>query len=175
MVYVGLLHWPCQDKHGHEITTAITNLDLHDLSRVCLTYGLDTLYIVHPYQAQLDFAQRIMDHWLTGFGGEYNPLRKKAFEIVRLVKDMDEIKRQTGARMVGTSAQRFDPCISWENARSLAHSEDICVLFGTGWGISPRMLKECDAVIEPIDGIDGFNHLSVRSAVSIALDRMIGR
>jgi tRNA (guanine37-N1)-methyltransferase len=175
VLYVGLLHWPCLDKNGEEIATAITNLDLHDIARVCLTYGIDTLYIVHPYQGQLDFAKKIMDHWLKGFGGEYNPIRKKALEVIRLVSDIEEIKRQTGARMVGTSAAKTDDCMSWAEARDLVQIEDVCLLFGTGWGIVPRLLETLDGVIEPIDAGGDFNHLSVRSAVSIAIDRIVGR
>lgn len=175
MLWVGLLHAPCLDKNGKEVATAITNLDLHDCARVCLTYGIVTLYIVHPSKGQLDFAQKIMDHWLTGFGGQYNPLRKRAFERIELVRDFGEIKRRTGALMVGTSASRIEGCISWNDARTLAQTRDMCLLFGTGWGISPRLFAELDAVIEPIAGKDDFNHLSVRSAVSIAVDRITGR
>lgn len=172
MLSIGLLHWPCLDKNGQEIASAITNLDLHDCARVCLTYGINTLYIVHPNQSQLDFAQKIIDHWLKGFGGQYNPLRKRALEIIRLVHDIDEIKRQTGAFLVGTSAAGVEGCISWAEARRRACSQDMCLLFGTGWGISPRLFKTFDAVIEPIAGRGDFNHLSVRSAVSIAIDRI---
>jgi len=172
MLSIGLLHWPCLDKNGQEIATAITNLDLHDCARVCLTYGINTLYIVHPNQGQLDFAQKIINHWLIGFGGQYNPLRKRALEIIRLVRDIDEIKRQTGSFLVGTSAAGIEGCISWAEARSRACSQDMCLLFGTGWGISPRLFGTFDAMIEPIAGRGDFNHLSVRSAVSIAIDRI---
>lgn len=172
MLSVGLLHWPCLDRKGTEIASAITNLDLHDCARVCLTYGIDTLYIVHPNRSQLDFARRIMGHWLTGFGGQYNPYRKRALEIVRLVADMDDVRRQTGALMVGTTARRLPGCITWDEAKGLAGSRDMCLLFGTGWGMSPRMLERFDAVVEPIAGTGGFNHLSVRSAVAIAVDRI---
>lgn len=175
MLYVGLIHWPCMDKNGEEIATAITNLDLHDLARVCLTYGINTLYIVHPNDVQLSFAKKIIDHWLLGFGGVYNPVRKKAFEIITLVKDIEEIKRQTGAYMVGTSATRLSSCLSWEDARKLSSERDVCLLFGTGWGMAPELIASLDAVIEPIDAGTGFNHLSVRSAVSIAIDRIVGR
>lgn len=175
MLYVGLLHWPCMDKNGEEIATAITNLDLHDLARVCLTYGINTLYIVHPNDAQLAFAKKIMDHWLKGFGSGYNPMRKQAFEIVTLVKEIEDIKRRTGAYMVGTSATKIQGSLSWADARRLASERDMCLLFGTGWGIAPRLLQSLDAVIEPIEAGSGFNHLSVRSAVSIAIDRIVGR
>lgn len=175
MLYVGLLHWPCMDKNGEEISTSITNLDLHDLARVCLTYGINTLYIVHPNDAQLAFARKIMDHWLIGYGSEYNPIRRRAFEIVSLVREVEDIKRQTGAYMVGTSATKFPGSLSWAEAGRLASERDVCLLFGTGWGIAPRMLQGLDAVIEPIEAGTGFNHLSVRSAVSIAIDRIVGR
>ncbi|MFY9398748.1 MAG: RNA methyltransferase [Desulfomonilia bacterium] len=173
-LYVALVHWPCVDKNGQEIATAITNLDLHDLARVCLTYGINTLYIVHPNDTQLKFAGRIMDHWLHGYGGEYNPARKKAFEVISLARNLEEVKRQTGAYMVGTSATHVEGCISWKQARKLASEEGVCLVFGTGWGLAPRVLRELDAVIEPIDEWSGFNHLSVRSAVSITIDRIAG-
>jgi hypothetical protein len=116
-----------------------------------------------------------MDHWLKGFGGQYNPLRKRAFELIKLVNDIDEIKRRTGALMVGTTATRIEGCISWDDARTMARARDVCLLFGTGWGISPRLFTTFDAVIEPIAGKGDYNHLSVRSAVSIAVDRIAGR
>lgn len=175
MLHVALIHWPCMDKNGEEIATAVTNLDLHDLARVCLTYGINTLYIVHPNDAQLEFARKIMDHWLQGYGSMYNPIRKRAFEVIRLVKDIEEVKRRTGARMVGTSAKKTDGCISWSDARKLASTSDVCLMFGTGWGMAPRLLQSLDATIEPIEAEAGFNHLSVRSAVSIAVDRIVGR
>jgi tRNA (guanine37-N1)-methyltransferase len=175
VLYVALLHWPCMDKNGEEIATAITNLDLHDLARVCLTYGINTLYIVHPNDAQLEFARKIMDHWLLGYGSKYNPIRKRAFEVIQLAKDIEDVKRQTGARMVGTSAKANEGCISWSDAKLLASTTDVCLVFGTGWGLAPRFLESLDATIEPIEAGTGFNHLSVRSAVSIAIDRIVGR
>ena len=49
-------------------------------------------------------------------------------------------------------------------------------IFGTGWGLHPEVLDKADAVMTPITGgDDGWNHLSVRSAVSITLDRFYGR
>ncbi len=174
MLYVSLIHWPCVGKNGEEIATAITNLDLHDCARVCLTYGINTLYIVHPNDVQLDFAGKIMDHWLSGYGSGYNPIRKKAFEVITLVRDIEEVKRQTGAYMIGTSATKVDGCLTWQEARETASGRDVCLVFGTGWGLAPSLIDSLDAVIEPIDAGTGFNHLSVRSAVSIAIDRITG-
>lgn len=175
MVCVALLHWPCLDKHGVEIATAITNLDLHDGARVCLTYGINTLYIVHPYQSQRDFARTIMDHWRTGFGGESNPLRKQAFEVVQVIEDLAMLRAQTQAVVVATSARRMDGALSWDGLKDLAGKQDICLLFGTGWGLAPRALEQADAVVEPIAGRGDYNHLPVRAAMAIAIDRVLGR
>lgn len=175
MLSVALLHWPCLDKHGSRVATAITNLDLHDGARVCLTYGIDTLYIVHPYQSQRAFAQKIMDHWRTGFGGQYNPHRKRAFEVVRLIEDLATLRAATPGALVATSARRVEGALSWDKLREMADRRDVCLLFGTGWGLTPEVLTEADAVVEPIAGRGDFNHLPVRAAMAIAIDRVLGR
>jgi hypothetical protein len=172
---IALLHYPCMDKNGAEVTTAITNLDLHDLARVCLTYGIDKLYIVHPYQVQRDFAEKIMKHWRTGYGGRYNPLRKKAFEVVRLAESIDQIKADGNPFIVVTSARGLNNAISWADLKDRINKDNVCLVFGTGWGLADSFLDKADAVVEPIDAGTGYNHLSVRSAVSIAIDRLLGR
>jgi hypothetical protein len=163
------------DKNGEEVTTAITNLDLHDLARVCLTYGIDKLYIVHPYKVQRDFAEKIMKHWRTGYGGRYNPLRKKAFEVVRLAESIDQIKADGNPFIVVTSARGLNNAISWADLKNRINKENVCLVFGTGWGLADSFFDKADAVVEPIDAGTGYNHLSVRSAVSIAIDRLLGR
>jgi hypothetical protein len=52
----------------------------------------------------------------------------------------------------------------------------LLLLFGTGWGLTNEMLAECDFVLEPIAGLgkNSYNHLSVRSAAAIILDRLLG-
>lgn len=174
MLSIALTHWPCLDKHDEVIATAITNLDLHDGARVCLTYGINTLYIVHPYQSQQDFAASIMNHWLTGFGGEYNPLRKRAFEVVRVVDDLAALRAQSGTMVVATSARRVQGAIGWAELRRRVAQNDVCLLFGTGWGLAPQALEQADAVVEPIAGRGDFNHLPVRAAMAIAIDRVLG-
>ncbi|MCD6150792.1 MAG: hypothetical protein J7J70_03935 [Deltaproteobacteria bacterium] len=37
-LYPVLLHYPVEDKDGNEISAAVTNLDLHDLARIAVTY-----------------------------------------------------------------------------------------------------------------------------------------
>jgi len=49
------------------------------------------------------------------------------------------------------------------------------ILFGTGWGMTEELIGKADAVLPPILGENEYNHLSVRSATAIILDRLIGR
>ncbi len=49
------------------------------------------------------------------------------------------------------------------------------LIFGTGWGLAPAVVAEADALLEPIrSAVGDYNHLSVRSACAIALDRLCG-
>jgi hypothetical protein len=36
------------------------------------------------------------------------------------------------------------------------------------------MIERCEYILEPIAGASDYNHLSVRSAVSIIMDRLLG-
>ena len=45
-LYVGLVHYPIYDKHFNVIATAITNYDLHDISRSAKTYGVKKYFII---------------------------------------------------------------------------------------------------------------------------------
>ena len=50
------------------------------------------------------------------------------------------------------------------------------LLFGTGWGLSASLCEQVNYRLPPLFGRaeDGYNHLSVRSAMSITLDRLLG-
>jgi hypothetical protein len=45
---------------------------------------------------------------------------------------------------------------------------------GTGWGVTETILAQADHALEPIQGGTDYNHLSVRSAAAIILDRVLG-
>jgi hypothetical protein len=48
------------------------------------------------------------------------------------------------------------------------------IVFGTGHGLADEILERSDVVLEPIGSPTEWNHLSVRSAVAISLDRLLG-
>jgi hypothetical protein len=47
-------------------------------------------------------------------------------------------------------------------------------LFGTGWGLTEELFDRADFILEPIKGSGDYNHLSVRTAAAIILDRLLG-
>ena len=180
-VSIALLHFPVSDKHGDVVTTSITNFDIHDLARAARTYGVPRYYIVTPVPTQKWFARRIIEHWSEGFGSTYNETRKDAMSIVRMADDLDEvgqdIEKQTGRWpiFVATSARRFPNTTSFSelSERIQRGDEEFCLIFGTGWGLHDSIMQEVDCLLEPIAGLTNYNHLSVRAAAAIILDRLL--
>jgi hypothetical protein len=164
------------------VTTALTNYDLHDIARTAKTYDVKKYFIVHPVEAQREMALRIMNHWKTGGGVHYNANRKEAFEETELVPTLEDaiswIEKETGKKpaIVTTDARVYPNTISYAAMRRKIHDEDtpIFILFGTGFGMTKEMMKKFDYIVEPIYGAGTYNHLCVRSAVAIILDRLLG-
>jgi len=182
-VSIALVHYPVKDKQGRIAATSITNFDIHDISRTARTYGLDQFYIINPMPSQKEFAGRIIRHWREGFGSLYNPSRGVALEIASVMDDlsqvMDDIRERTGGKgpvFVGTSARILPHTIRFEQLRDQIREgeQHFCLVFGTGWGLHPSLLGEIDLMLEPIRGVGDYNHLSVRAAVAIILDRLLG-
>ncbi len=185
-LYVALLHYPVINKNGDTIASAVTNLDLHDISRVAKTYGVKAFYVVTPLIDQQALVNRIVSHWVSGVGSRYNPKRRVALELIKiktaLVDVIDHIKAREKATpvIVATGADRRlmngRQKIGFCQFREMLKKESVYLLiFGTGWGLSERILAKADYLLEPVTGCTGYNHLSVRSAASIILDRLMGR
>jgi hypothetical protein len=179
---IALLHHPVYNKHREVITTALTNLDLHDIARSSRTYGLERYYIVTPSVEQRTMAQRIAGHWQNGWGAGYNPDRKEALAIVRICDTLENAIAdfQTGfSRPVQTvitgAAQRANSINCSELRMRLAEPEQpYLLLLGTGWGLTEECFETADLLLKPIAGTGEYNHLSVRSAAAIMLDRLRG-
>jgi len=167
------------NKNQETITSAVTALDLHDIARAAKTYDLDAFYVVTPLIDQQDLVERIIDHWVTGVGAQYNPDRRNALELIRLLPSIEAaIKDLTNRygiapKTVVTSANMNDRDLTCEGLRELAlNNTPLLLLFGTAWGMTPEVIQSADYKLAPIEGRGGYNHLSVRSAVSIILDRI---
>lgn len=179
-LYIALLHYPVYNKRGKIVTTAVTNMDIHDMSRTAKTYGVKRFYIVTPIVQQKTFVERILRHWQEGYGVTYNPSRKEAFESVRVSDTLDDtiaaLSQETGEKVnvVVTSASSRGNCMTCEDLgeRMSRSGEAFLIVFGTGWGIAEEVIERADFLVEPIRGVSEYNHLSVRSAAAIMLDRL---
>ncbi len=180
-LYLALVHYPVVNKNRQVIGSAVTNLDIHDIARVGRTYGVAKYFIVSPYQDQHTLVTELLDHWLQGHGARYNPARKSALERVQLEWDIEAVitrlQQETGKTpmVVVTSAHSQDNTIAFSSLRQkLDQSEPVLLLFGTAHGLAPEIMQKADYSLPPILGGTGYNHLSVRSAAAIILDRLLG-
>jgi hypothetical protein len=178
---VVLVHHPVLDGQGAIVTTAVTNLDVHDLARSARTYGCTDYFVAHPIAAQRELVTRIRDHWTEGSSGRRIPDRREALRVLRIVESLDVAVDALGGRAAveiwATAARELGPTLPFVAARARLEGEGkaILLMFGTGWGLAPAVVAGADALLEPIrGGGDGYNHLSVRSACAIALDRLCG-
>jgi hypothetical protein len=176
----GLVHYPVHDRQRAVVTTAITNLDLHDIARSAHTYGLTDLFVVHPISAQRELAERVRDHWVKGSGARRIPDRSRALEIVRVVPDVESAIAAIGPEVEiwATSALERQGCLDLPAARQrlAADGPPVLLLFGTGWGLADELCQRANQQLEPIRSprADGYNHLSVRAAAAIYFDRLLG-
>jgi len=181
-VYIGLVHYPIYNKNGETIATAITNFDIHDIARAARTYGVARYFVIHPHDSQAALARDVLTYWRDGYGGEYNPDRREALTVLDIVPAIGDavaaIAAATGQRpaVVATDARRFENTVTYARLRAEIENGDrpVLILFGTGYGITKEMMAGFDYILEPIYGRADYNHLSVRGAVAIILDRLLG-
>ncbi len=187
-VYVALLHHPIQNRKGLRVTTAVTNMDIHDIARSTRTFGVTKYFLVTPIEVQHELVGRILGHWRTEKSRQYHPDRFEALERVALVHTFEEVKtsiqRDSGEmpEVVLTDARALPKALSYEEYRrelgDPKRTRPVVLVFGTGWGISDVFYPEVHRILAPVygpEGAQGYNHLSVRSAVAIILDRLFGQ
>ncbi|MBI4925990.1 MAG: RNA methyltransferase [Bdellovibrio sp.] len=186
-VYVVLLHYPIRNRQGQVVTTAVTNMDIHDIARSCCTYGVKKYFIVTPLEVQHGLVDRILAHWKLEKNREYHPDRSKALGLIELAYTFENVKQEI------RSAEGKEPEVVLTDAKVLPGSMSFVeykkeltvpsrmrpsvIVFGTGWGIAEKFYPQADRILSPIcgpDNNDGYNHLPVRAAVAVVLDRLLG-
>jgi hypothetical protein len=181
-IHIALVHHPVVNKTGDIVATAVTNLDIHDNARSSRTYGVKSYHIVTPLDAQVELVTRILDHWRSGFGARRVPNRVDAMNLVRVSRTLEEvveaISRDAAARpvVVATAARRLPGSVTYAAMRERMQREPgpFLIVFGTGYGLADSIIASADALIEPIGDPSDWNHLSVRAATAITLDRLLG-
>lgn len=175
---IALVHHPVLDRRGDVVTSAVTNLDIHDLARLATTYNLSRYYLVTPAEEQQLLASRIIGHWQKGAGATYNPDRCQALDCLQVVSSFDDAlsdwRSLVGPEGVAllTGASHKDG-LDYPDAQSLSAERPVMLVFGTGHGLAPELYTPERLCLAPVRA-GKYNHLSVRTAAAIMLDRLIG-
>lgn len=181
-LYIALIHYPVYNNRFKIINTAFTNLDVHDIARSAVTYGVKKFYLVQPNPEQKKLVSRVLDHWIEGEGSTFNKSRSEALNLVALRDTLEDVTREIenieGNKPVTivTDARSADNMIGFEELRELIFSEKekpYLLLLGTGWGLANEIMDSADLRLKPVSGHTNYNHLSVRSAAAIILDRLL--
>lgn len=186
-VHIALVHHPVLLKEKTIGTSSLTNLDIHDIARIACTYGVASFTVITPLEDQKNLLNTIVDHWTKGAGSKSNKDRAEAFRRVHLAHSLDDaisnIEKICGSSplVVGTSAKpeldkkgreirKASPFVA---IRELLHENAILIVLGTAHGLAPEAMAKCDYVLPPLRWLGQYNHLPVRAACAIMLDRLL--
>ncbi len=177
-LYVALLHSPVLNREHRVVTTSLTNLDVHDIARVSASYGLGGYVICTPLKDQQELAKKIVGHWARGAGGDFNPDRKRALDMVQVRDDLqgavDYVRDQTGVQPFVVASSAREGAMPVNDVRDILGERPVLLLLGTGSGLDASVLEAADGLVRPLRFLASYNHLSVRSAASIMIDRLLG-
>ncbi len=179
-LYLAVVHYPVYNKHKEIVTTAFTNLDIHDFARLARTYNIPKVFFISPLEIQKKLGIRLVDYWTKGKGGERNPDRKEALSVISFKNTLEEAQEaicglnHQDLLIVTTTAREQNKAINPDELKNLIykHGKSILLVFGTGFGLTEEFMAQTDYVLSPIKGACNYNHLSVRSAASIIVDRI---
>ncbi len=182
--YVALLHADVQIGPERQTgVTSVTTIDIHDIARSSRTYDITSFFLVTPLRDQQKIVRKFLSFWQEGFGTQYNKNRHEAVKQVGVAEDLDAvitaIEKIEGKRplLIATAARSIEhrKMISfYDQKRVWTPNQPVLFLFGTGRGLSDALIERCDFLLLPVQGFADFNHLSVRSAVAVVLDRWLG-
>ncbi len=118
-----------------------------------------------------------------GVGSKFNPYRRTALQNVNTASSVEAAIKDWGTDCftVATHARpvpgtKFYSIPELRSEIRQPEAKPCFLLFGTGFGLTEDFMKSCTGVLESIRGAppNDYRHLSVRSAVSIYLDRIMG-
>lgn len=174
---VVLLHHPVLNRLGESISSTVDHFDVMDASRLALTYALWRLYVVTPVPAQRALVERLIRH---GNAEAERQDGRGTFSTTHWAPDLDTVladhddELECTPTVVATSAKAGQDDIPFAALRTrLWAGEPIVLLIGKAWGLAPAVFERADLRLAPIDAGTGYNHLSVRSATAILVDRLM--
>jgi len=121
---------------------------------------------------------RIARHWQEGYGASYNPDRCRALECLQLIDSFEEaladwsaLNKEDGIAVL--TGARHNGGIDYPEAKQLAKQRPVLLVFGTGHGLAAELYKPERPCLAPVRA-GRYNHLSVRTAAAVILDRLLG-
>jgi tRNA (guanine37-N1)-methyltransferase len=181
--YVALMHSEVLVKSGEVGTTSVTSIDLHDIARTSQSYGIEQFFAVTPLIDQIEIVKTFVEFWRSGIGGKLNATRNQSTSRLALAQSFDEVLKTIAERegkpplVITTSARVVDGLQAidfYDQEQVWSQGRPVLFVFGTGQGLAPSVLDRGDYLLPPVRGMTNYNHLSVRSAVAIILDRWMG-
>ena len=138
--------------------------------------------VVSPLERQRWLLGRILSHWQDGHGAQAHPNRREALAHVHGMWTLEEALGWVGERCGESPVQIATTARAWPRAaeyaalrEALSQSEGpFVILLGTGWGLTDEVIGGAHYVLQPILKDAPYNHLSVRSAAAVILDRLLG-
>lgn len=174
---VALVHYPVLNRRQEVVATAVTNLDLHDIARICRTFGVGRFFVVTPIEEQQKVVEQIIQHWVYGYGSIHNPDRSSAFRLIETVENLEDAQNRWSvhhchpAQVIITSA-RSSTGLNGQDCQLLLAKNPLLLVLGTGSGLTPEITDLNYETFQPIMGVADYNHLPVRAAAAIILDRI---
>lgn len=183
--YLAVMHTQINVKDGNRVgESSIASLDIHDIARSACTYGIKNYFIATPLIDQIRILKTFVDFWHSSAGQKYNMSRYKAVSTIEhahnFAEIVESITKKEGLKplIIATSAKQHAHAQHIDYASQsevFRHQRPVLLVFGTGQGLADEILEQCDYLLIPIKGLTDYNHLSVRAAASIILDRWIGK
>lgn len=174
---VALVHYPVLNRRNEVVASAVTNLDLHDIVRTCRTFGVGRFFVVTPIKEQQKVVEQIFEHWVHGYGSTHNPDRCSAFQLLETVADLETAHKRwsethsRSARLIITSA-KSPQGLDGRDCRLLLEEDPLLLVLGTGSGLAAEITGRNVETFQSILGVTDYNHLPVRAAAAIILDRI---
>lgn len=183
--YCVLLHNDVMMPNGESGNSSVTSIDIHDIARSSTTYGIKKYFIVTRTEAQRKIVEKFLLFWQQQEDAKIiNNSRAFALKNVILVSELEDafdyIEKIEGKKPISivTSSRRnithHDMISYYDQGKIWRKQKPIVFIFGTSHGIDPKLMDTFDYRLLPIEGLEEFNFLSVRSAVAIIFDRWFG-
>jgi hypothetical protein len=95
-------------------------------------------------------------------------------ETIGLIEEKEGARPKLMVTSAAKSPANEGQLITYKKAGELIGTKKapVIIIFGTGWGLVEEVVESADYLLPPISGGNEYNHLSVRSAVSIITDRL---